>query len=225
MQLQPPTDNLYKFLCVGGIAAIIASFYFLLDRNAESFAARLKLEQEFSEILDEFHAKFGSKVAHEQLMLTPQELESFTLQDSFAFSVAYADREHTYEHLNLHHSQLRNLMQPPLQDEASKAFWMNWFELSEAELIQWDTNERPQVEAIRSSAIEFRPRFEKSIVIVKEIWMIEDTFVVYMWSCRTGVMIGFLLTLFGFSFWYIRVQRIQDQILKLELEEKRRKQG
>ncbi len=224
MQLQPPTDNLYKFLCVGGIAAIIASFYFLIDRNTESYAQRLKLEQEFSEILDEFHTKFGSKVAHDELRLTPQQLESVTLQDSLAYSVAYADREQTYEHLNLHHRQLRNLMVPPLRDEFSKAFWMNWFSLSEEELHHWDTNEKQRVQSIRSSAVEFRPRFEKAIVIVKEIWMIEDTFVVYVWSCLTGVILGVLLTVFGFFFWYIRVQRIQDQILKLDLEEKRKKQ-
>lgn len=223
MQLQPPTDNLYKFLAVGGIAAILGSIYFFTSYHRESYPARLKLEQQFAEILDEFHAKFGSNVSHDELNFKPQEVAEVKVEDSLAFSVAYADPKHVYEHLNLHHRQLLSLMDPPLTNEKTKSFWMKWYGLSEDALRNWATSNPEQVQAIQSSAIEFRPRFERTFVLAKEIWSIEEMFSFYGWCCGMGIAVGSFLTCFGFIFWYVLVQRVQDQILRLDLAEKQKK--
>jgi hypothetical protein len=41
----------------------------------------------------------------------------------------------------------------------------------------------------------------------------------YEWFCWVGFFIGLLLSVSGFSLWYIRVQRFQDKILKRQVTE------
>jgi len=225
MQLQPPTDNLYKFLAIAGLASILVSAYFFNDQNKDSYQKRLPLEHEFNQILDEYHTKFGSRIAHKDLGITKEDEDKGSLQDSLAFSVAFGDRDSILEHINLHDKQLLKLMSHSAYKLEAAEYWKKWFALTDESLSAWVDDDSPdsKVNTVISQAIEFRPRYEKSLQIVKEIWILVDTFKNAAIGCVVGIVVGFIMMIIGFVLWYIQVQRPQDLILKCELEAKLQK--
>lgn len=228
MQLQPPTDNLYKFMSVGGIALLIAAGYFLNVQYSDSYRRRFTLENEYNEIVVEFHRNFGSKVMHDELGITKSEADSVPLQKTLAFSTANANEEekkHILEHINLHDRQLRALMTPPDRDPESNSFWASWFARTPEELARWQKEKPNEIESIRLSAIEFRPRYEKCLSLVSELWLNQSSFKTVAWICGIGIVLGALSALCGFILWYRLVQQLQDKILRYDLVEKSRKSG
>ena len=219
--LQPPTDNLYKFLAIAGLVSMIASVYLLMEKESECFARRLKLESELDLLLQEFHAKHGSEICHEELGY-PKKREKTPHSDSLPFGVANADRNETLRHLDLHWAQLGKLMTHPRYSKESFLFWKSWFALNDQELTLWmeDPSKDSQIEQIRSSAIEFRPRYARSMQIAREIWKNEDSLQDHALICQIGLGGGLIFMLGGFALWLLLVQLPQDQLLHAEVRSK-----
>lgn len=217
--LKPPTDNLYKFLAIGGLVAVIAAGYLWNKENSETFFRRHNLERNLSDLLIEFHTKFGSEICHADL---PGYIETDRNAPStaYAYQLAFIDdnegREYEYTHLLLHDAQVRRLCKLPRETEDIE-FWANWYDISQGEVVQAAKTEDSFIHRVNKEAQEFRPRFEKAQLIALEIWSIEDGFTRIELITIVTACLGAVITVIGFTLWYFKVQRYQDQLLVFEL--------
>src|SRR5690606_29396606 len=130
---------------------------------------------------------------------------------SLAYGLAYendrAERERTIDHLLLHDSQIRRLCHRPTESEPDEvAFWATWFSTSENQIRTAIAMPNSWIDKVNTNAQEFRPRFEKSVLLALEIWTIEDSFQRIEFTAILMSGTGFVLALVGFILWYLRVQ-------------------
>jgi hypothetical protein len=224
--LKLPTDNLYKFLAIGGLLAVVTAIYLWHQIDREDLEKVDKLEREVATILNDFHRKFSSP----QMEGTDVDMSKYLpLGATLEWGIwnAYDDmsRRTIIDHLNMHDEQLHNLSWRPDKEHADiRRFWCQWFGLTDAQLtvlvsdaVSIKPSEDNLILKTMQEAADFKPKFGMSLRLCYQIWSTIDDLELIgkaaMWVIGAGI--GAMIV--GFLGWYFQVQRYQDRLLKLEL--------
>lgn len=228
--LKPPTDNLYKFMAIGGLAAVIAASYFYftwLDRTNDDL---LRYHNEVADIINEYHSSFmmldGSPIAE------PNDDNENGVLDSIQFTTMVEDEKERMEvlkHLAMHDSNLVKFARFPVpSDQNARDFWKASCGLSDSqfdEMTERKPFESPSpdnfITRTNKLAKDFRPRHQRIIYTMDMIWGIDDDTKLLKRGLIAVVIIGTLAAVTGFTLWYFKVQRYQDRILRIEFENAR----
>lgn len=179
-QIRPPTDNLYKFLAIFGLALCLASFWL----NQKSLENRIALiqekhiaESERANASVEFYRRTGE--AHQLARM-----EIFK------------------------HSRQNRLQEiKPLWSEE---------DAEDVETPQPDPLTTKEISLLDEEVVEKTKEVE---MIGRKLEAIEKSKSATQ-TLRTGCLsVGVVLMIFGFSLWYVKSQKLLDELLKLQVSE------
>jgi len=191
--LKPPTDNLYKFMCICGLILFLVSLTYppwLLHRTTlASYDA-----QRDSELLDlELEeSKRREKAFETQLAEEDKENPRIDAKIAAANEQLKRKRLSPSERSNIL-AELKEML-PALDERAKRrTALLNAFK-------ETSTN-------IQTKSVELR---YKTRIVLLELWLSRCALIM----CVIGCLLGLLIGRKGFNLWSLRVQVYQDAILK-----------
>lgn len=220
---KPPTDNLYKFVAVTGLA--LAAFCFVFP-NQQSDSLSSKIDANATELL-EFESRLndleGSGIQirsdehaspYRAIVATKQEYADYhcaidklgsDLVDAETLSGKWAKNAY-FANTKVRESLKRTKGFTDSQFDA----WVNAMTVDEYQKL---------MEPYRTLAKTLRHDLFKHIGLLEATWKFSERVEQYAKWAQRGIWFGLGVALLGFACWYFKLQRHQDALLRKQLDE------
>lgn len=217
--LKAPADNLYKFLAIGGIVALIATAIVGAPQYRHLEEISRQYEREISDGINEYHSLFPSRPNFNEI-----DVDGFNdiLQFQIRNLITPEEQLGAIDHLGYHDRVLSLLSAKPQKgDQKAKEFWMEKFSLTDAEFDSALASTDPNNIIARTvqRARELRPKQQKLVYTLYDVFDVQLLVTLLDWGIAIALIVCLTATITGFVLWYSRVQKFNDRILVHQLNE------
>ena len=216
--LRPPTDNLYKFMAISGVALVIFSAYWF-SRQARDFS------EQFNEAATEIESRMTS-LQTSMLFLSPTEhLQGLPQRQYVAFGIETAEltdaqKAQDVEFVRVFDDVLFHMLTVPSPDDESAKKWWASHGVAEKDYIAMTTDPTAIEEMKRIATIskEYLNKSPTMFSLCTRQWEALQGVSTIRNITAVGALVGVVLASTGFWFWYRRVQCLEDAMRRYELE-------
>ncbi len=219
--LKPPTDNLYKFIAIGGVAIIGVCLYVSTTVQSELF----KAEQQFLKESIDRTEQYG-EFPNSTLPFFRPLFDNIESPKVNFISRSPEDRDLFLNYLYQSRDSLRPKTAPPTPEEMDAYFQRqdvkDYFVIEKAmssktyeamaqqmTLPRFNSMVKPQIDFF----LKAERLINRRIMAMSEFWGIVDTHLHHNSSAAMGAVAGVCIAAAGFILWWIMVQRHEDRIL------------
>jgi hypothetical protein len=197
-----PTDNLYKFMAVFGLIVFLLSAYFPRKQTQELELKRIDVESRQKALM------------HEQEIIK-EEQESISEGIKRDFRESYGD--------SIYHEFIKVFDTKNMARIEEFIFHLN--DMEHAGLIHAAKPDTARIKSLIVRSLKLNPKISKLVLTADELTMAAEELQIFAsytrhWrtAARVGVFVGGILIVFGFSLWYVLLQRPQDILLKRKVQ-------